>query len=130
MIKVKVVDESATGKVFNEFDLEIKTKEISLREAIWLRIFHEVAEHNSQKPKYFNGLVQPTNAEETLNGYKLRNKRQIDAEQQYYTALELFQKNGFFVLIDDRQYTDLDEKVTLKQNSTFSFVKLIQLIGG
>jgi hypothetical protein len=39
-----------------------------------------------QRPatEYFNGLVQPTESEKTLNGYKMRHRRPIDAEGQVY----------------------------------------------
>ncbi len=130
MIEIKVRDENMAGKVSNEFTLEVQAQDISLRDMIKLRIYHEVAEHNQKTPEYFNGLVQPTDAEKILNGFKLREKRQIDAEKQYYLALDFFQKNGFFVLIDNQQYTDLDELIPLKQTSTISFIKLTPLIGG
>lgn len=130
MVEIKVRDENMAGKVSSEFILEVQVQDISLRDMIKLRIYHEVAEHNQKTPDYFNGLVQPTDAEKTLNGFKLREKRQIDAEKQYYLALDFFQKNGFFVLIDNQQYTDLDELIPLKQISTVSFIKLTPLVGG
>ena len=130
MIEIKIRDESIMGGVSNEFLLEVQSKEITLRDIIRLRIYHEVAEHNLKMPDNYNGLVKPTDTEITLNGYKLREKMYIDAEKQYYLALDFFQKNGFFVLIDNNQYTSLDDIVELQETSIIAFVKLTQLIGG
>ena len=80
--------------------------------------------------KAINGLVEPKDAERTLNGYKLKAKQLIDVEKKVYIALDAFQKNGFFILADNEQLEELDQMVTLKSTSTLSFVKLTPLIGG
>ena len=46
------------------------------------------------------------------------------------TALDAFQRNGFFVLVDDRQVEGLDEEIEIRLNTTISFVKLVPLVGG
>ena len=48
----------------------------------------EVAQYHQQRPKYFRMLVQPSEAEQTLNGFKLGSTRQINPEQQVRKALE------------------------------------------
>ena len=78
----------------------------------------------------FQGLAQPTELEQVLNGYRLRPQQLIDAEQQVYRALEAFQKNGFFVLVNDRQVESLDQEVWLGTGATASFLKLTPLVGG
>ena len=45
-------------------------------------------------------------------------------------ALRQFQSNGFFVIVDDRQRTDLDEVLHLRPDSRVSFIRLVQLVGG
>ncbi|MET4108354.1 hypothetical protein [Hymenobacter sp. UYP22] len=75
-------------------------------------------------------LVQPTELEKVLNCYRLRPQELIDAEQQVYHALEAFQQNGFFVLVNDRQVESLDEEVWLGSGATASFLKLTPLVGG
>jgi hypothetical protein len=74
--------------------------------------------------------VQPTDAETTINGYKLRQRRKVDAEQQIFTALDAFRKNGYFMLIDNLQAESLDQMVVINSATTISFIKLTPLVGG
>lgn len=77
-----------------------------------------------------NGLIQPTAAEKILNGFKLKKRKLIDAEKQMYIALDAFQKNGFFVLVDDLQADTLEQRVDIRPTNTVSFIKLTPLVGG
>ena len=45
-------------------------------------------------------------------------------------ALEAFEANGFFLLVNDRQVESLDQVVPIQETTTVSFVKLVQLVGG
>ena len=45
-------------------------------------------------------------------------------------AVQAFQRNGFILLVDDRQLTDLEEEVVLKPGSQVTFLRLIPLVGG
>ena len=80
----------------------------------------------------FRGLVTPSPAERLLNGEKdkTKSRRRIDWEAQYERALAAFARNGFFVLVGDRQVEDLDEEIELKVHTEVSFVKLVPLVGG
>lgn len=49
-----------------------RPESITARELVRLRVRDEVARYNSTRPEYFRGLVQPTDAEATLNGYRRR----------------------------------------------------------
>ncbi len=123
-------DETATGKILQELPVEVKAEVLTVKDIIIARVTAEVNAYNEKLPEYFNGLVQPTDAERVLNGYRLRERRQIDAEKQGYIALKAFQENGFFILIDNKQVDDLDEEIALNRNSIVSFVKLTPLVGG
>ncbi|MGD8644491.1 MAG: hypothetical protein PVI15_09395 [Chromatiales bacterium] len=125
-----VYDETATGKRLGSFELQLVSERISVRDLIRRRIEHEVDVYNREEPGYFKGLVQPTDAEATLNGYKLSKRRRLDAEQQYAQALRAFESNGFFMLVDDRQVEGLDEEITIGEHTEVSFVKLVPLVGG
>ena len=61
---------------------------------------------------------------------RTRTKRRLDWEAQYEKALSAFARNGFFVLVGDRQVESLDEEITLKVDTEVSFVKLVALVGG
>lgn len=125
-----IKDETATGKVLTETTLHFETEEVTIQEVIEARVLAEVAQYNARATDYFNGLVQPTDAERTLNGYKMRERRVVDPEKQVYVALDAFKKNGYFVLVDDQQVESLNQKVLIRPDSSVSFVKLTPLVGG
>lgn len=129
-IRISVKDETFAGKVLNEIFLEFQKEHVSIEDIITLRVINEVNEYNKKLPTYFNGLVEPTDAEKTINGYKLKTNKIIDAEKQVYIALSAFLKNGYFVLIDNMQAESLDQEILLTENTIVSFVKLTPLVGG
>jgi len=125
-----VKDETFAGKILREISLKFKSEMVSVREIITERVLQEVEIYNLKLPEYFNGLIEPSEAEKTLNGYKLKSKKRIDGEKQVYTALNAFQKNGFFVLVDSLQAENLDQTFELKPDTQISFIKLTPLVGG
>src|SRR6266487_5123555 len=99
-----VRDETATGQSLSETVIEFLTERITVRELIRGRVYQEVQDYNRRQPEIFRGLVQPTDAEQQLNGgFKLRKRRDIDWKQQFEKACDAFERNGFFVLVDDKQ---------------------------
>jgi len=130
-LAVTLVDETASGDVVNKTTLKLVSERITLRELITQRIRVEVDKFNHQKSQeIFSGLVQPSDTEKTLNGYKMRKPRLIEFDKQLQLALDAFESNGFFVLLDDRQVEDLNETITLTEYSKVSFIKLVPLVGG
>jgi hypothetical protein len=127
---VTVADETATGDTLNEFPLSFLDERVTVRELIRGRVYQEVTEHNARQSDYFRGLVQPRDAERTPGGYRLKQGRRIDWEEQYKRALKGFQANGFLILVDDRQLTDLDQEIALRHDARVSFLKLVPLVGG
>ncbi len=125
-----VYDETLFGAKENPLTLDFLTETITARELIRERIYEEVRQYNATEPEYFRGLVQPTDAEATLNGVRLRARRRIDWEEQFRQTQEAFARNGFFLLVDDRQIESLDETLTICPTTQVSFVKLVPLVGG
>lgn len=123
-------DETACGQRTNTFTLDCLTEKMAVRELIRARIYQEVQDYNHKAPEYFRGLIEPTNAERVLNGYKLKAKREIDWQEQYTRALEAFDRNGFFVLVGDKQAESLDHEFEVTVDTEVSFVKLVPLVGG
>jgi hypothetical protein len=93
-------------------------------------VYEEVRAYNLRQPEYFRGLVQPTDAERTLNGFKVPQRCRLDPEKQFERAIELFYRNGFLILVDDRQVIELEEEIQLHPDTTVTFLKLIPLVGG
>ncbi|MEU5398762.1 hypothetical protein ABZ348_05615 [Streptomyces sp. NPDC005963] len=52
------------------------------------------------------------------------------ADAAYERALEAFGRNGFLVLVGERQITELDEVVRLAETTEVTFLKLVPLVGG
>ncbi|MBT31073.1 MAG: hypothetical protein CMO01_15560 [Thalassobius sp.] len=127
---VTIKDETFTGETLNELNLEFETESVTVKDIITQRVLQEVDIYNSKLPDVFNGLVKPTEAEKTLNGYKMKTRKKIDGEKQVYIALEAFNKNAYFVLVDNQQAESLEEQVMLSQESKISFLKLTPLVGG
>ena len=127
---LKITDESLTGDILNSIEIKVKNEIVTVKEIIAARVEAEVEAYNRKVPEYFNGLIRPSEAEKTLNGFKLKTKRQIDAEKQTYIAYQAFETNGFLVLIDNEQAESLEQQVLLEEKSTVSFLKLTPLIGG
>ena len=129
-ISLMVQDETLTGAKNDALTLDFLNETITAQELIRERVYEEVRQYNATQPEYFRGLVQPTNAEATLNGSRLIEQRRVDWQEQFRLALEAFQRNGFFILVDDRQVESLDETIALTPRTQVSFVKLVPLVGG
>jgi hypothetical protein len=125
-----IQDETMAGKLLHRITLEVASETITVQELIRARVYAEVEAYNKKKPGLFNGLVQPAEAERVLNGYRLQKSRAIDAEKQYYIALDAFQKNGFFILVDQYQVSELQEPIIVNEDSRLSFVRMTPLVGG
>ena len=125
-----ILDETPSGESFTARRLEIASESITVRELIRRRVREEVEEFNRKQSDVFHGLVQPTETEQVLNGYRLKARRQLSWENQYEKALNAFEKNGFFMIVDGHQMEALDEVIPLRETSEVHFVKLVPLIGG
>jgi len=130
MKKIIIQDESMTGKLLNELLLQIDAETITVADLIKARVHAEVEQFNQNTHPHYYGLVQPAAAELVLNGYKMKKDAVIDAEKQTYVALDAFQKNGFFVLVDNYQVGDLHEEILIDEDTKVSFVRLTPLVGG
>ncbi len=125
-----VFDESPGQERRTVLTLRLASERITARDLIRRRVEEEVESFNSAESEVFLGLIEPTDAERSLNGYRLRKRRRLDAEKQVAVALQAFANNGFVLLFDDRQVEDLDEELTIAEGSIATFLKLVPLVGG
>ena len=142
MATVTVRDETSLGETTGELTLEFLTERVTAREVIRSRVYQEVTEYNARQAQstiqstiqtqagLFKGLVQPRDAEQTREGFRLRTPRRIDWKEQFEAALASFAKNRFLLLVDDKQVTDLDTEIELRHDTSVSFLRLVPLIGG
>ena len=133
-ITVKIQDATTlnleTDSTSSVFILDLLTERITVRDLIRSRVYQEVKDYNTRQPEYFRGLVQPTEAEQSLNGYKLKKPRQLNWESQLAKAIAAFEGNDFLILVDDEQVTELDEDIVITPETTITFLKLVPLVGG
>jgi len=131
-MKLLIKDETFTGDILNQIEIEVANELTTVKDIIAGRVTAEVENYNNKSTEYFQGLIQPTDTEKALNGYKFKSKKKriVDAEKQVYIALNQFQNNGYFVLIDDVQAESLDQEVLVGKDTQVSFIKLTSLVGG
>ncbi|MFI9305254.1 hypothetical protein [Streptomyces triculaminicus] len=134
MAKVRLVDETTSGERRDAWALEWPETRLTLREVIRRRVFEEVAALDAARAEGGHVLVKPTETERLLNdngnGTDQREARHTLPQKHYERALADFGRNGFLVLVGDRQIWDLDEEVDLTAGAEITFLKLVPLVGG
>ena len=130
LLNVQDQSTASLGKTEHTFRVRVSGETISVRELIRKRVYQEVEEFNTRQPEVFRLLVQPGDAERTNNGFRMRQPRQIDADDQYAQAIEAFDRNGFVVLVGNRQVEQLDANIPLRPETLVTFLKLVPLVGG
>ena len=131
-MRVAIRDETSSGEVLHEGYLKLLTAKTTAREIIRERILQEVGDVNRQRGRRPSQcLVQPTSTETLLNAPPSPRKRpDVDWRKQFEIACEAFERNGFLVLVDDRQVENLDDEISIQAETTVSFLKLVPLVGG
>jgi hypothetical protein len=129
-LKISDLTTASIGKPEHTFTVHVTGETVTVRELIRARVFQEVEEYNQTLPTAFRMLVQPGEAERTLNGFKFSKPRQVSAQAQFDKAIQAFEGNAFIVLVDDRQVDTLDDEIALRPDTTVSFLKLVPLVGG
>ena len=127
---LKIKDETSDGKSISESVIQFPVERITVKALIEARVYQEVTSYNAGKSAQFKGLVQPSESEVMLNGFRLPNGITVDQGKQTQTAISAFKSNGFFLLVNDKQVTELDDFILITPNTVVSFLKLIPLVGG
>lgn len=129
-MKIQIFDAPLHGQRTSAGKVRLDPGPVTLRDLIRSRLQQEVERYNQALPETFQGLVQPEESEQILNGYRLKTKRPLDWEVQCRRAYSSFEKNGFLVLVDGKQVTELDAQFDLDEDSEIDFIKLVPLVGG
>ena len=130
MPTIQITDETTGRRDTHTWTLDFLDETVIAQEIIRCRVYEEVLEYNAKNQEVFRGLVQPTDTERELNGFKLKPGRKIDWESQYARAIQAFAGNGFIMLVDNTQIETLEEPVHLREGTTITFLKLVPLVGG
>ncbi|MDQ1089775.1 hypothetical protein [Siphonobacter sp. SORGH_AS_1065] len=119
-------DETFSGQLLHSLSLDVVSQTLTVKELIASRVEAEVQQYNQKLPTH--PLIVPNEAEQGFHGLKTR--RFINTEKQIDIALNAFEKNGFFILIDEEQVQTLDQVVEISPLTKISFIKLTPLMGG
>jgi hypothetical protein len=129
-VTIRVCDEAIPGQRSPAQWVTLEQVQTTPREIIRTRVREEVERHNRSLPEVFTGLVQPEESERILNGFRMKRLRPLDWEAQFQRACAGFEGNGFLLLVDGRQVTELDERLEITADSEVQFIKLVPLVGG
>jgi hypothetical protein len=127
---LKLIDKAPGQADSTAWVLKVTEPILTAREILRRRVFEEVSRFNATRGEIFEGLVQPTDAERALNGYRLRKARRLDWAEQFEQAVQAFEKNRFILLVGNRQVESLDEELMLGAETEITFLKLVPLVGG
>jgi hypothetical protein len=127
-LTLSIFYETTAGERCSAGAFQFDAATLTLRELIRVFVQQEVKRFNEAGSEVFRGLVQPEPSERILNG--VRERPVLDWEKQFAKAIAAFKGNGFLVLLDERQVTDLDETLHLTPESQLTFLKLVPLMGG
>jgi hypothetical protein len=125
-----VHDQLTDGGTSPPLVLEFLTEHITVRELIRSRVYQEVQDYNRRQPEVIHLLVTPSDAERTLNGYRLTKPRFIDWKAQFEKALAAFEHGRFLILVGEHQVESLDEQIVLQPGTAVTFLRLTPLAGG
>jgi hypothetical protein len=118
------------GKADYVITLRLSSTRLTARDLIRERIRQEVEDFNRNQSDLYHGLVKPADTERTLNGFRFRERRSLDWQEQFAKAIEGFERNAFILLVDDSQVDDLDHVIPISPQTQVTFVKLVPLVGG
>ena len=130
MAATLTIRDESPGQTFREWSLEVLTEQMTVRELIRSRVYQEVQDYNRQELGDYHGLIQPSDAIRVVGGYRQKERRNLDWQQQYETALAAFESNQILVLINDRQADSLDDQFDIVPGTEVTFLRLTLLVGG
>ena len=117
MPSVTIRDRTSTGDPTGTITLPGLPDGITLRQLIRWRVREEVAHYNLSPWRTLMGLVKPADPPRTPEDWQA----QADA------AIDLFLANGYIVLVNGMQVTDLETRIDLKRNPDVRFIRLTPL---
>ena len=137
-VNVRITDELFGKSKLSIFELTYPSERLTIREIITRRVEEEILRVNykNQIPerikaehRMFLAELTQTSPEVLLNA-DTKKKKLVNPVTAVSTALESFKAGGFFLLLNEKQYDSLDDKVILTPNSEVIFLRLTPLLGG
>ena len=114
-------------------ELKLVSERITARDLIRRRIEQELATVDLNNEKA-NWLITPDSKEKTLNGSRQFGPGAADGaqliEKNVEVAMRGFEAQSFLLFVDNHQVEALEECITISDNCTLTFIKLVPLVGG
>ncbi len=123
-----VRDQTTSGDVLHALELLLTEEVLDVAGLIDARVRQEVRAYNAMPRGRFAGLVEPVGREAVAN--RPRRLSPVDADEQVAAAKEAFVRGRILLLVDDRQVSELRERVSLRPGSIVTFLKLVPIVGG
>lgn len=140
MITLTIKEETFGSGSLTNLEIPIFSYHLTLSELIEAKVKAKVHSINAgldtkDVPTHFLSSIEKKLNRPVLDKKKEKHREglkalQLDAEKATYEALDGFQKNAFFVLVDGEQKTELQEELHLTRDSEVHFIRLTPLVGG
>lgn len=129
-VSLPIQDQIDLGKVVSSRVLKFPVNRVTVKELIETRVSQEIESFMEQSSQPFLNIIKPGSIEGSLNNSKYKKKVNFDIKAQQNIAINAFENNGYFILFNDRQLTELEDIVHITPNSKVVFFKLTAIVGG
>ena len=140
MLNLIIKEEIFGNRKITNLPITLPSEKITLAELIQKKVATKVCLINNEIDSKDFGSRFKSLKEQVLNkeahqkqiadNEQRKADAKIDPEKAGYEALDAFQKNAFFVIIDGKQREDLKEELHLSKHSEVQFIRLMPLVGG
>jgi len=139
-MKITVAEEVIGRGIVDAIELDFSVDEITIKDIIAAKTAAVITKVKDENSSIGANHHFKSEEEQRLNRDVLNKKNEtarkkiaamdLDIEKETYLAFDAFNSNMFFILVDEKQYLDLDDKVVITKNSQIKFIRLTQLKGG
>ena len=138
-IQISIIEKVVGQTERQAYSIQLASERIPARLIVEEHVRAEVDRVNSamrlsreKQSRVASFLVGPHSheVERKLNPMTRRAPKLLDAEAEISTALDAVSAHRIIMLFDDREVNDLDEMLTVTDDSSITFLRLVPLIGG
>lgn len=136
-IETKAINQKSSEAISWPLTIDRPIKECSVRDLITSVVREEVASYNKHEQNYnrLTSILSLDMIEEGRVAGRIgfggkSGKPIVNVENATKKALDAFLAGHYYVFLDNVQVENLDDEVTVNENSRMVFVRLTPLVGG
>ena len=138
-LQLAIVEEIVGHPERQSFQLKLVSERIVAREIVTSHVRAEVERQNDDLIRNRRDYQRVASIlvgshshpiERALNGRTTRKPKLFDPEAEIESALAGIESNQIIMLFDDAQVEDLDQELTVTENSRVTFLRMVPLVGG